>query len=173
MEENIGGKHRRKWRQSQRTCNGGKWAGSNHGRVGNNAGNNAGHNDGNRGKGCIGTRAARFSGRNAVVKDGKDCWNAWATSTAIKVPEATVKMPTESLEDGGSDVEGAGNKSDERLLNIGRVVGVLRKLETTDETSQQMRKRATMYSDSKRPPNFQRKTLKGSGKTPMSWGKQC
>ena len=94
------------------------------------------------GRAALETGAARFSVRNATTKDGKDCWNACATATAIslerefEVPEATVKTPTESLEDGGADVEGVENKSAERLLNIGRVVGILRKLETTDETSQ-------------------------------------
>ena len=94
------------------------------------------------GRAALETGAARFSSRNAATKDGNDCWNACATATAIslerefEVPEATVKTPTESPEDGGADVEGVENKSAERLLNIGRVVGILRKLETTDETSQ-------------------------------------
>ena len=65
-----------------------------------------------------------------------------ATATEIllerefEVPKETVETPTESPEDGGLTVEGAGNKSAERLLNVGRVVGILRKLETTDEMSQ-------------------------------------
>ena len=94
------------------------------------------------GRAVLETGAARFSARNAATKDGKDCWNACATATAISlerevdVPEATDATPTESPEDGGADVEGDENKSAERLLNVGRVVGILRKLESTDETSQ-------------------------------------
>ena len=94
------------------------------------------------GRAALETRAVRFSAWNAATKDGKDCWNACAMATAIslerefEVPKATVETPTESPEDGGADVEGVENKSAERLLNVGRVVGILRKLETTDGTSQ-------------------------------------
>ena len=67
------------------------------------------------GRAVLETWAARFSARNAATKDGKDCWNACATATAIslerefEVPEATVETPTESPEDEGADVEGVEN----------------------------------------------------------------
>ena len=45
-----------------------------------------------------------------------------AATMAELVPEATVQTATESPEDGGTDVEGAGKRSAERLLNVGRIV---------------------------------------------------
>ena len=65
-------------------------------------------------KAALETGRARFSARKATTKDRKDSWSAWSTATAIsferefEVPEATVKTATESPEDGGADVEGAG-----------------------------------------------------------------
>ena len=110
------------------------------------------------------TGAARFSARNAATKDGKNCWNATATAISLerefKVPEATAETPTESPYDGGADVEGAGNKSTKRLLNVGRVVGILRKLEATDETSQHKWKWATTYGNSKKASKLPTKNTK-------------
>jgi len=55
----------------------------------------------------------------------------------FKAPEGTVKIATESP-DGGADVEGAGNRSADRLLNVGCVVGILRKLKSRGQTGQHM-----------------------------------
>jgi len=56
----------------------------------------------------------------------------------FKAPEATVKIATELPEDGGADVEGAGNRSADRLLNVGCVVGILKKLKSRGQTGQHM-----------------------------------
>ena len=131
------------------------------------------------GRAVLETGAARFSARKAATKDGKDCWNAWATGTAIslerefEVPEATDETPPESPEDGGADVEGVENKSAERLLNVGRVVGILRKLETTDETSQHT---GTTGSNVRRQQTASKLSTKNTKrfreKTPKNWDEQ-
>lgn len=60
----------------------------------------------------------------------------WATVTVIwlrskfKAPEATVERATESPEATGADVEGAGKRSANKLLNIDRLEVILKNLKS-------------------------------------------
>ena len=57
----------------------------------------------------------------------------------VEGPEATAKMATESPENGGADIEGAGSKSANRLLSVRRVVGILKNLKSRGRTGQHTR----------------------------------
>ena len=67
-----------------------------------------------------------------MTKVGKDCRSTWSTATTIlfesefEAHKATIEMATESPEDGGANIHGAGNKSANRLLNLGSVVGIMK-----------------------------------------------
>ena len=79
---------------------------------------------------------------------------------------------TKTSEKGGADVEGAGSKSADRLLNVRRVGGILKNLKSHGRTSQHARVGQQCKATAKCLQFFREKTLKRLRETQKNPGKR-
>ena len=91
--------------------------------------------------------------------------NCNLSESDVEGPEAIVEMATESPEDGGADIEEAGNKSDVRLLNVGRVVGILKNLKSHGRTDQPHESGNNVRQQQKASKSSEKNTKKAPGNT--------